>query len=134
MLHSNSYNLCSSNGIHFNMNSNTRVSYDGEVKTCLEVYHSLYSRRDQSSEHCTDAQGELFDQCCEAISSQTIPDDSIGERASPSPTKSPTTNKPTPNFDSWYTAGSLSSPASTFMDSIGSFCLLMAVGLMVIIC
>lgn len=127
-------NLCSSNGIHFNMNSNTRVSYDGEVKTCLEVYHSLYSRRDQSNEHCTAAQGELFDQCCEAISSQTIPDGGIGERASPSPTKSPTTNKPTPNFDSWYTAGSLSSPASTFMDSIGSFSLLMAVGLMVIIC
>ena len=36
-------NLCTSQtGDHFNMNTNARVSYDGQVKTCLEVYHSLF--------------------------------------------------------------------------------------------
>ena len=125
-------NLCSSNGIHFDMNSNTEVSYDGKVKTCLEVYHSLYSRREQFSEHCNDARGELFGQCCETISTQTIHDDATSERAPSPPTMSPRTHTPTPYFDSWYAAGSLLSSASTFMVSIAQLCLSIAVGFAVL--
>jgi len=112
-------NLCKS----MEMNSNARVSYNGEVKTCLEVYHSMYSRREQPSEDCIDAQGELSDQCCEATSSQTIPGGFSGG-APPPPTISPTTNKPTPN---WYTSYK-SSPASRNLVSMVTFCLSIAVG------
>ena len=60
-------NLCrSKSGDFFNMNSETKVSFGGEIKTCLEVYHSLYARHEQSDGHCTNTQDELFDQCCEA--------------------------------------------------------------------
>jgi len=121
-------NICkSTSGIQFNMNSNARVAYDGEVKTCLELYNSLHSRREQSSEHCVDAHGELFDQCCRAIVNQAIPDDS-SSRTQPSPTMSPTILQPTSEFNSRYT-GPLSSPASIRLVCIGLFRLLIAIGL-----
>jgi len=127
----NPCHLCNSNGVNFNTKSNIRVSYAGEVKTCLDMYHSLSARREQSSEHCIDAQGELFGQCCESIDSQTIPDDS-SDGASPSPTMTPTTQKPNPEFNNWYAGGLLSSSASSIMVSFRPFCLLFTVGLMVI--
>jgi len=131
-------NLCSLNGIDAGMEpiSNSKVSYDGELKSCLEVHHSLYSRREQFSKHCTDAQGQLFDQCCEAVSVQTNPNGKADETASSPPTTSSTTQKPTSSFDTWYTPGSdfglgLSSPASIFSVSVWSFWLSVAVGLIV---
>jgi len=140
-------NLCSSNGVHFGMNSAVEVSYEGEVKTCLEVYHSLFSRREQSSDHCTDTQGQLFDQCCEEVVTKTLPpasasadysfennvDENLGGQYSapvPIQTKSPT-KKPTPDFESWYT-DSFSSPAQKPTNSIGSFFMLIAAGLMIL--
>jgi hypothetical protein len=125
-------NLCSLNGIDAGMQpiSNSRVSYDGEFKSCLELYHSLYSRREQFSQHCSDAQGKLFKQCCEAVRSQTNPDVSEGEISWSPPTKSPITQKPTSHVDSWYTTG-LRSPASIFIVSVWSCWLPVAVGLTV---
>jgi len=114
-------NICSMSGIHYTMNSSTKVSFDGEVKTCLEMYHSLFSRHEQHSEQCIGAQEELFGQCCEEIPSQII-------SMSP-PTMSPTAKNP--DFDSWYDAGNLSSSAPTYMVPITTVCLSAAVGLMI---
>ena len=126
-------NLCSLNGINVGKQpiSNSRVSYNGEFKSCLEVYHSLYARREQFSKHCTDAQKELFDDCCEAVNSQG----DAGEIALPPPTTSPTTQKPSPNFDtsSWYTAGLQRSPASMFTTFAWSFRLLVSAGLIILL-
>ena len=113
----------------FDMNSNMMVSYDGEVQTCLEVSYALYARREQSSEHCTAAQEELFGQCCQAIHSQAVLDESPAvDTVSSSPDPSPTTQKPTPDYINWY-AGALSSPASTIMVHIWLLNLSVAVGL-----
>jgi hypothetical protein len=103
-------NICrSSSGVFYNMNSSTEVSFDGEVKTCLEVYHSMYSRREQSSEQCIAAQGELFDKCCEAtdaVDGQTSDfagDSSFsGTVPSTTPVGLLPTPKPAPDFQSWY--------------------------------
>ena len=122
-------NLCMSNGMDFDMNSNMMVSYDGEVQTCLEVSYALYARREQSSEHCTAAQEELCGQCCQAIHSQAVLDESpVLDTFSSSLTPSPTTQKPTPDYINWY-AGALSSPASTIMVHIWLLNLSVAVGL-----
>jgi hypothetical protein len=56
--------LCTLHGISFYMKSEVEVSYEGVTKTCSQVYHSLYTRREESSGHCIDAQGTLFKQCC----------------------------------------------------------------------
>merc|ERR1719296_237765 len=134
-------NLCTtSNGEHFNMNSKTKVSYDGEYKSCLEVYHSLYSRQEQSSGHCIAAQGQLFGQCCEATTgsdsingindSASVDMQEEGKTAS-APTVAPTT-KPLTAFDTWYAGGISSSPASTNVISLGAFYFPMAVGLIIV--
>mmetsp|Transcript_23553 Transcript_23553/g.50865 ORF Transcript_23553/g.50865 Transcript_23553/m.50865 type:complete len:1125 (+) Transcript_23553:119-3493(+) len=126
-------NLCNSNhGTQFNINHNARVSYDGQVKTCLEVHNSLQSRREQSSDHCIDAQGKLFDQCCEAIITAANPVDSSSGVQS-SPTTSPAAQKPSRGFVNWQQRGPLASPATTNLVSIWSFCFLIAVGPIVII-
>lgn len=81
-------NLCSFNGYYFNMKSTAEVSYGGTAQTCLEVYHSLYARQEQGSEQCTDAQGTLFDQCCEGSGLQTI-QSAVAKPASPTTFPSP---------------------------------------------
>jgi len=139
-------NLCTSQtGDHFNMNTNARVSYDRQVKTCLEVYHSLYSRREQTSEHCAVAQGQLFDQCCEAFlhqgdgTGQTIPEDSVVEASSTIsliPTVAPMTLlKSAPDLDTWY-KGAMKRSSPVAMTVVSVFSLsppLIAVGLTIIL-
>ena len=106
-----------------NTKSNERVSYNGEVKTCLEVHHFLNSRREQSSEHCIDAKGELFDQCCEAKGGQTIPEVAEGSQtvpevaaaeASDPPSMGPTARPLTESLSHWnsYALGSSASMTS----------------------
>ncbi|KAL7533175.1 hypothetical protein ACHAWF_004368 [Thalassiosira exigua] len=115
-------NLCRSNtGQYFNMNSIVEVPYEGEVKTCLEVYHSLYAREEQSGEGCVEAQRALFDQCCTAIGGNAEPVDM--------PSSSPT-QKPTPDFMSWYSSSSIS-PASSVTMSSGLFYSSVAAGLLI---
>jgi len=116
-------NLCrSSNGKYFNTKSNERVSYNGEVKTCLEVHHFLNSRREQSSEHCIDAKGELFDQCCKAKGSQTIPEVAEGNQtvpevaaaeASDPPSMGPTARPLTESLSHWNSYALWSSASMT---------------------
>ena len=114
-------NLCSSNGIHYLMKSNMKVEYESKEVTCLDVYHTLFSRHEDSSEHCLDTQDELFDQCCEEFNGQpAYPKDNMSSDTSPnmSPTESA---KPTPEelrFDTWY-AGGLKSSASKNVIYIG---------------
>ncbi|KAL3784165.1 hypothetical protein ACHAW5_007050 [Stephanodiscus triporus] len=116
--------ICTLNGVNF-MKSDVKVSYKGEVQTCLQVYHLLYSRREETSGDCINAQVELFEQCCEAKSTP-IPVDIVDESAPPSPagvSKVPNawTAPISPEFDSWY-AGPLLSSASS---STASMCLLL---------
>ena len=59
-------NICTRNGYDFVMTSKTEVNYENKDTTCVDVYQSLYTKYDLSSEHCIKAQEELFDQCCEA--------------------------------------------------------------------
>ncbi len=96
------------------------VAYEGEVQTCLEIYHFLYSRIEESSEQCMETQGHLFGQCCEVSDNQQSEEDVAGNAPPPS-APSQTTQKPVPEFDTWY-AGSLESDASTRMISMFSHC------------
>ena len=93
------------------MNTNVRVAFDGEAKTCLEVYHRLYTRQEEFSEHCINTQGELFGQCCEAFPNHvdtTILADAAAEDSPSSPPQDPE-----PEFEATWYAGALnqSSPA-----------------------
>ncbi|KAL9186471.1 hypothetical protein ACHAXT_005709 [Thalassiosira profunda] len=115
--------LCRSHaGAHFDMLGEALVSYDGERKTCLEVYHSLYSRREQSSTHCLDAQHLLAGSCCDAFEHE---DSSLGVEQPAIPVGAPTT----PEFDTWY-AGTLTSPASRVGASSWLLLLIVPVGLL----
>lgn len=133
-------NICRSiDGISFNLNNNARVSYDGEIRSCLDVHHSLNSRREFSSSDisCIDAQEKMFDQCCEAISSSSstaaVPrgdSSSIEASATSSSVNDPAADGPnSPGSHLWYTK-SLSSPASgTKTSSWAYYCVFIAVGI-----
>ena len=123
---SHACDLCSSNGIHDGIPriSNSKVSYDGNILSCPEVYHSLHSNHEQSSEHCIRAREELSGQCCDAIDGQAV-------------SKDPTTQDPKMQdpkaqesaLGNWMNMGPLSSPASACKGSISLFCLFVGVGL-----
>ena len=122
-------NLCQSGSTYYQLNSDVSVSYDGKPHSCLEVYANLFSRRDESSEHCTKAQGELLSQCCDLSTGITMSDpDSIQSNnagdiqgvadMAPSPsngrsnyTNAGTTDPPSKKFNSWY-AGNISAAAT----------------------
>ena len=120
--------ICSMNGVSFQMIDDVQISYEGKAHTCLEVHNSLYSRREQSSELCISAQGNFFDQCCDDISNRQPISDDTKFAASRSPTTSLPSSKPTEQFESWYT-GALSSD-STILVSIGLYVLPVALGLL----
>lgn len=139
----NPCHLCNSNGSRLNMKSNSRVSYAGEVTTCLDMYHFLYAWQEESSEHCIGAQGELFDLCCESTDGQNTPLYSFGASlsintqtapggvsggASPPLTTRPT-QKPSSEFIGWYNADFMSHNASSSLVRFRSFSFLI-VGLM----
>jgi len=141
----NPCHLCNSkDGSRLNMESNSRVSYAGEVKTCVDMYHFLYARQEESSEHCIGAQGELFDLCCESTESRTTPLYSFGvalpidmhtapggvSGGASSPLTPSSTQKPSSEFTSWYSGYPRSSNASSSEVSFWSLPFLV-VGLMV---
>jgi len=134
-------NLCQSGSTYYQMNSDAIVSYDGTpFISCLEVYSSLFSRREQSSEHCIKTKGELFPQCCDESTGLDLsvkdPVESTGSTDSsiqqtqgvgnnfPSPSSdrgdftNSGSNSPTTTYSTWAYTGDLS-PASTKVLSIG---------------
>ena len=138
----NPCHLCNSDGFRLNMESPGKVSHLGEEKTCLDVHHYLHEREEESSRHCIEAQGELFDLCCESsqttlysfgaslpIDMQAAPKRGSGGVSPPLTTSTPQNHSP--EFMSWY-AGQLSSNAQPCLASISSFPFL-AVGLMIMI-
>ncbi len=125
--------MCRMNGVSFEMITDMKISYEGKVQTCLEVHNTLYSRREQSSEHCISAQGNFFDQCCEEVGIlQPQSDRSSGSSASQSPTTAVTSPKPTLGFESWY-AGALKSDSVNSRESMGSYFSAIAVGLFLLV-
>ena len=122
-------NLCTQNSIHFNMDSVKKVSHDGSVSTCLEVYHSLYARHEQTSGHCLDVQNKLFDQCCVAVEGISSPAGG-GVHSTIKPT-----SKPSPDlFNSWYTDGAMmQSSAIMTMASMGSIYLTVVISMMMLV-
>ncbi len=133
-------NLCQSGSTYYQMNSEAIVSYDGTpFISCLEVYSSLFSRREQSSEHCIKTKGELFPQCCNESTGLDLsgqePVESIesagnniqqqqGGNMAPSPSSgrgdftNSDSNSPTTTYSNWAYTGDLS-PTSTRVLSIG---------------
>lgn len=112
--------ICNMNGVSFQMIDDMRISYEGKSHSCLEVHNSLYSRREQTSELCISAQGNLFDQCCDDINDRQP----ISIQSKYSVTRSPTaalpSPKPTEQFESWYT-GSLSSSSAILVSYCSCF-------------
>ncbi len=100
--------ICNMNGVSFQMTDNMKIFYEGKSHTCLEVHNSLYSRREQTSEICISAQGNLFDQCCDDINDRQPQSDVSKYSATRFPTMALPSPKPTGQFESWYT-GALSS-------------------------
>jgi hypothetical protein len=62
----NPCNLCRSGDNEFRLKSEVNVvSATGETESCLEVFQTLLSRREQSSQQCLSAQNELQSKCCD---------------------------------------------------------------------
>ena len=117
--------LCTLHGISFYMKSEVEVSYEGVTKTCSQVYHSLYTRREESSGHCIDAQGTLFKQCC--VRTGAILSSSPATMATTTTTTNASTSYNSADFETWYTGASMTSASSKIC--IYSFVLPMAVWL-----
>lgn len=124
--------ICSMNGVSFQMIDDMEISYEGNARTCLEVHNSLYSRREQSSELCISAQGNFFDQCCDDINDRQPLSDVSKYSVSRSPTMALSSPKPTEQFESWYT-GALSSNAANMVSSIRSDVLPVSLGILLLI-
>ena len=124
--------ICSMNGVSFQMIDDMEISYEGKARTCLEVHNSLYSRREQSSELCISAQGNFFDQCCDDINDRQPLSDVSKYSVSRSPTMALSSPKPTEQFESWYT-GALSSNAANMVSSIRSDVLPVSLGILLLI-
>jgi hypothetical protein len=89
--------------------------------SCLQVYHFLYSRKEESSEHCINAQGDLFTLCCEANITPT-PGNITVKSDPPSTASFASTESISPEFNSWYSGLSMNS-ASLITESISSLLL-----------
>lgn len=105
--------LCSLHEITFDMKSEVEVSYEGITKSCLQVYHLLYTRREESSGHCIDAQRTLFKQCC--VRTGTIMSSSPTTMAATTPavTTNASTSYNSADFETWYTGASMTSASSS---------------------
>jgi hypothetical protein len=128
--------LCSLHEISFYMKSEVEVSYEGITKTCLQVYHSLYTRREESSGHCIDAQRMLFKQCC--VRTGAILSSSPTTMAAATTTTATTTNASTSynsaDFETWYTGASMTSASSRSTICICSLVLPLTCWLFAILC
>lgn len=108
--------ICTMNGVSFQLIEDMEVNFEGKARTCLEVHSSLHSRREQASELCINAQGQLFDQCCNDVHIREPVSDSTKFSVTRSPTMALPSPKPTEQFESWYT-GALSSKSVTLVSN-----------------
>ena len=120
--------LCQSGDLYYEIEKETVVSYDGEEQTCLDVFHLLHSRREQTSVHCTNAQGLLFSECCSARATES--DSKYTPSPSPWVWKEPVPDPEDPGFDSWYAGALQRSASAKSAISFVSFVLGASVGLM----
>jgi len=108
-------NLCSRNGVNFIMRDEWEVKYKDTESTCLEVYSQLLVEHEDTSNHCSDIRGELFDQCCEAkLLGGGKSDDTADEKTR----EEPLTNDDYVGFDTWYKDGLTSAASFTKTASI----------------
>lgn len=105
--------LCSLNGISFYMKSEVEVSHEGVTRTCSQVYHLLYTRREESSGHCIDAQRKLFKQCCVRTGTILSSSPTTMAATTPAATTNASTSYNSADFETWYTGASMTSASSS---------------------